>query len=176
MAANADQKLLGVLTLDLGMLRKQVGEANNMLKTLGRGIDLDLSKAAGAQIKKSMQEIAKLAEENGRKQQDAAKKSTEAIREQARHYAAELTEVQKITKQLGADLEVVGMRVEGIGKNGSKLSLQTDAAGGVRGGTESTLNQLAVQKQSMADINALYRDQLAQIRMIYDLKGKQVTS
>lgn len=56
MAANTDTKLLGVLSLDLSVLRKDVATANNLLKDLGRGINLDMTRVASSQIKKSLQE------------------------------------------------------------------------------------------------------------------------
>lgn len=43
-------KLVGRLTLDVGALRGQIQEANNLLGTLGQGVSLDMTRAVQERI------------------------------------------------------------------------------------------------------------------------------
>lgn len=160
----------------MSVLRANVKEANSLLKTLGVGVDLDMSKVVNAQMKKSLQEIMKLSQEVGRKQEEAAKQGASAMKAQAQHYRNELQEVQRVTKLLDEDLRVVGMRVEGINREGMKTTFRTDDKGNVLAGSKVSLDALLQQKKELAEIRGLYQQQEAQLRAIYDLRGKMATA
>lgn len=147
-----------------------------MLKSLGVGIDLDVTKIAEAQIKKSLEQIIKLSEAQGRRQQDASRRSSAAIRDTAKHYTESMQTIHKTTVLLDESLASIGIRMEGINKQGLKTSLRTDADGNVQGGSIVTSHDAEKQKALLIEINALYRQQEVQIRAIWGLRDKLISA
>ena len=57
----AEEKLIGVLRLDISSLSKDVAQANNLLKSVGKGVNLDLGTAFKQQIAEVIGEVKKFA-------------------------------------------------------------------------------------------------------------------
>ena len=55
----AEEKLLGTQYLKLDRLRSDVGKANELLKSLGTGVELDFSDKIASQLKSQLDEIVK---------------------------------------------------------------------------------------------------------------------
>ena len=81
-----DSKLLGTLVLDSGGVLRTIKEVNDALKTLGKGVDLDLTNSLKASVQKMMEPLRKQMEE-------VAKASTG-------HTARQVSEQEKVTKLL----------------------------------------------------------------------------
>ena len=81
-----DSKLLGTLVLDSSGVLRTIKEVNDALKTLGKGVDLDLTNNLKASVQKMMEPLRKQMEE-------VAKASTG-------HTARQVSEQEKVTKLL----------------------------------------------------------------------------
>ena len=58
-----DSKLLGTLVLDSSGVLRTIKEVNDALKTLGKGVDLDLTNNLKASVQKMMEPLRKQMEE-----------------------------------------------------------------------------------------------------------------
>lgn len=71
---------------------------------------------------------------------------------------------------------MIGTQMEGINREGLKTRLRTDAKGMVQTGAVVDDTRLIQQKKNLAEINALYKDEAAQLRVIYDLQARQAAA
>ena len=147
-----------------------------MLKNLGKDINLDMTRVAEAQIKKSLAQLTKYAEDCGRTQQESVRRTTDALKKGGADWTTAIQSVHQVVDRLGPDLEVMERRISGINRDGRNITLRTDADGIVKSGAVVSNATLAQQKRDMQEINNLYKQEEQQLRAIWSLKDKLLTA
>lgn len=86
----AEEKVLGTLKLDLEKLSKDVEAANKLLKTLGTGVNLDMSDVMKQEIKHQLDQLV-----------NAVKRSGSQTKQTTQQIASDIQEVTKATVTYG---------------------------------------------------------------------------
>lgn len=161
----ADTKLLGTLQLSLGTIEATVNKANQALKKLGKGIDLDLS---GVSVKKiqgdlnkitqSVEHYSKRIEEIGKKSKHVATNASTIINKSA---IAQVEQMNAQLKTMSQYLDKVGDKVglisgggKGVAADSTIRDLQT-VLDAIKKINEESLKMQAGKQQTPASVREL---------------------
>ena len=72
MAGNSNDKCIGKLYLDTSQIKQDVKEVQDLLKSIGAGVKVDLSKNVAKEVKAQLEEVRKEIEKQTEKIKNAA--------------------------------------------------------------------------------------------------------
>ena len=142
-----------------------MADTNNLLKSIGAGIDLNISDVVEKQIKEMLTRY----RAEIRKASDEAKKSGQDMANGLKTADTQIKSLLSTTQKLNADGSLTEMR-KGYDELGRSIT-EVYKAGQLLNRSVSTDSALAAD---IKNANELYKEQLANIKKIYELKTRRL--
>lgn len=163
----ANTKYIATLRLDLSKLNKDTEEVNKLLKSIGAGVNLDMSDVVEKQVKQMLtrlkNEVQKAASTGGQ----AGKKMAEGLSEAK----TEIERVVSVTSKLAKDGSLtetvkgykdLGTTISEVRKEGELLSRTTTVKGEL--------------SKEIEKANALYKEQVGYLKEMYSLRTQRLAA
>lgn len=161
----SDKKLVGSLYLDLSQLKQDIDATNNLLKSIGLGVNLNMTDIVRSQVKETLDKLVSETKKASSGMSAETKKMASDISTSVSKIATLTSETVKFSGTSGSVLTSVkkgytelGQAITEVWKNGSKISSSVSVS------------------NNIGAANTLYREQSNLLKTLYETKTKIATT